>query len=109
MDNTEKARHIRCMITANCIMEYQLLKLVDNTHHELKQKVKFALKACKSVENYFILHENASPETKETFRQQFLGDELLLLSELLESCFGINEQGLEEIITAIKNNTEVTN
>lgn len=109
MTDLQKAQHIRCMITASAICQYQLLKLVDSSHHELKQKIKFALKACKSVENYFILHDNASPETKETFRQQFLGSELLLLSELLEVCFGVSEDGLEEIITAVKNNIEVTN
>ena len=106
MTQTEKARHIRCLITATTIASYQLLKLVDNTHHELKQKVRFAIKACNAVESYFILNENATPETKETFRQQFLGDEILLLSELLEVCFGIKSEGLEEIINAIKQNTE---
>lgn len=104
MEQEKKANAIRLIATAIVIAEYGLLKLKDNTHQAFKQKVNFAITSCQKVQQYFSLHENASPETKATFKEQFLSGEIVLLSELLETCFGINEDGLEEIINAIKQN-----
>jgi len=106
MTNDEKAVVIRAMVTATCIAQYKLLQLKDNTHHVLKQKVSAAIKACDAVEKYFLIHPDTTLQTRERFKEQFLSDEIVLLSELLETCFGINADGLEEIIKAIKQNAE---
>ncbi len=103
---TKNASAIRTMLTAIVISEYALLRIVDGTKHNLKQRVKNAINSCRIVQQYFLTHENASPETKAMFKEQFLSDEIVLLSELLETCYGISSEGLEEIINAIKQNTE---
>ncbi len=106
---TKNAAAIRLILTSIVIAEYGLIRLVDGTKQDLKLRVKNAIASCRRVQQYFLTHENASKETKETFREQFLSDEIVLLSELLETCFGMKPESLEEIISAIKNNTEVTN
>ena len=104
MEQEKKANAIRLIATAIVIAEYGLLKLKDGTKQNLKLKVSNAISSCRKVQEYFLTHENATPETKATFKEQFLSGEIVLLSELLESCFGIDEEGLEEIINAIKQN-----
>ena len=104
MSGNDKANAIRLMVTAIVIAEYGLSKLKDGTKQNLKLKVNNAIASCRKVQEYFLTHENATPETRATFKEQFLGDEIVLLSELLETCFGIDADGLEEIIKAIKQN-----
>lgn len=107
MSNIEnKAHTIRAIVTCIIICEYKLIKLVDNTHRDLKLRVRNCIASCRRVQDYFLNHPQATPETRATFKQEFLGDEIVLLSELLETCFGIKEEGLEEIIKAIKQNVE---
>lgn len=105
----QKGDIIRCMATALLIAEYQLLKLVDDTHQDLKVRTKNAIASCRRVQDYFLKHPNATPETKATFKENFLGGEIVLLTELLEKCFNLPEQSLEDIINAISQNTETTN
>lgn len=102
MTYEEKSAAVRLIATAIVIAEYGLLRLVDNTHHEFKHRVKNAINSCRKVQDFFISHPDATEKTKELFREQFLSGEIVLLSELLETCFGIKEDGLEEIINAIK-------
>jgi len=98
----EKSNKIRLMVTAIVIAEYALIGFVDDTKQELKQRVKTAIESCRKVQSWFTTHPNASPEVIEVFKQQFLSSEIVLLSELLETCFGIKENGLETIIYSIK-------
>lgn len=104
----KNAAAIRLMLTANVICEYALLKLVDGTKQNLKMRVKNAISSVRLVQDWFTTHENASQATKEIFRNQFVGDEIVLLSELLETCFGMSEDSLESLIDDIKKNTVVT-
>jgi len=106
MTSEEKVSAIRLMATAIVIAEYGLLKFVDGSHQELKLRVKNAITSCRRVQDYFLKHGDASPETRAKFKEQFLSDEIVLLSELLETCFGINAEGLEDIIKAIKASSE---
>ncbi len=103
MNNT--AHQIRLMATAIVIAEYALIGLVDGTKQDLRVKVQNAINSCRRVQDWFITHPNSKPEVSTTFKQQFLGDEIVLLSELLTTCFGMDAEGLEEIIKAIKQNT----
>lgn len=99
---------IRLLLTSVIISEYALLKLIDGTKHDLKMRVKNSIASCRHVQDWFLKNNQASPETKKLFKECIMGDEIVLLSELLETCFGIEAAGLEEIIAAIKSNTQVT-
>ena len=102
----KKADLIRAMAVATCIAQYKLLALKDNTHHELKQRVNRAIKSCGDVEQYFITHQEAKPQVRETFKEQFLSGEIVLMAELLELCVGLSEDDLEMIIEGIRKNIE---
>ena len=106
MTADERANKIRLMVTATIIAEYALISLVDDSKQELKQRVNNAISSCRKVQAWFLNHPSSKAETNEIFKQQFLGNEILLLSELLQTCFGINEDGLESIIEAIKQNSK---
>lgn len=106
MTNQERAAKIRLMTTAIVIAEYALIGLKDNTKQDLKQRVNGAILACRKVQSWFTYNPNARPEISLVFKEQFLGGEIVLLSDLLELCFGMTEDGLEEIIKAIKQNTD---
>lgn len=101
-DVDERGQKIRLMVTACLIAEYAMIGLVDDTKQELKQRVRMAISACRKVQDWFLTHPNANNETRKIFRQEFLGNEIVLLTELLETCFGIKENGLETIIYSIK-------
>ncbi len=98
----ETANTIRVMLTALIIAEYQLIRLKDGTKNDLKMRVGNAISSCRKVQEYFITHNSTTPENKEIFKQQFLSNEIVLLSELLETCFSLDEESLENIISSIK-------
>jgi hypothetical protein len=104
--SNDKSTAIRTMVTAILIAEYQLISLVDGTHNDLKLRFKNAIASCRRVQEYFMKHPQSTPETRATFKQEFLGDEILLLSELLKVCFGLPADSIEDIIDAIKKNTD---
>jgi hypothetical protein len=105
----KNATPIRTMITALIICDYSLRQIIGDTHQGLKLKVRNAMNSIKQVEQYFIQHPDCSEGNKQLFRKSFVGNELLMLVELLQTCYGINEEGLEEIINAIKSNITETN
>lgn len=93
---------VRLMLTAIVIAEYSLIQMGDNVEEGLKEKVYEAIEASRKVQGWFINHPNSTQETSEIFKEQFLSEEMILLSELLNVCSGISAEGLEEIIKAIK-------
>jgi hypothetical protein len=95
---------IRLMVTANLIAEYAMLEFKDKTKQDLKQRVNVAINACRNVQNWFLNNSSCSPQTRESFKENFLGDEIILLSELLKTCFGVFPSDLETIISSIKAN-----
>ena len=100
---------IRLMVTANLIAEYAMLEFKDKTKQELRQKVNLAVKACRGVQNWFLTNDRCDEKTREQFKDNFLSDEIILIAEIMKLCFGLSVEDLETIISAIKNNTEVTN
>lgn len=104
-DNNQRvANCVRLMAVATTIAEYALLGCVDCTEHQLKQRVKEAIRSCRRVQDWFINHPKSNKEVSDVFVQEFYSNEIALLSELLSTCFGLSEDGLEEIIKAIKLN-----
>lgn len=106
MTQQETAVTIRCMVTALVIAEYKLIQIKDDSKEILKKRVNEAIRSCRKVQDYFLTHPQATQETRDVFRQQFAGDEMVLLSELLELCFGLSEESLEDIISSIKSHLE---
>lgn len=86
------------------ISEYGCLMLKDASKQELKQRVNRLHNATQHVQNYFLTHPNARPQTRETFKKQFLKGEIVLIAELLETVWGLDENDLETIINSIKKN-----
>jgi len=101
-----RAIEIRTLVTAIAIAQYQLIALGDNIDADLIRRVKNAISSCKSVEKYFTKNHKYTPETRETFKQEFLSGEILLLSELLKTCFSLPEESIEDIINAVKQNIQ---
>lgn len=95
---------IRLMVTANLICEYAMLEFKDQTKQELKFRVNTAINSCRNVQSWFLNNSSCSPQTREAFKENFLGDEIILLSELLKTCFGVFPSDLETIISSIKAN-----
>lgn len=97
------------MATGVIISEYALRRLQDNTKQDLKMKVKGAINQCMNVQKWFIHHTESSPEISTLFQKQFNGNEILMLSELLETCFVLDEHGIEEVIKAVRQALEPEN
>jgi len=99
-DINKQSENIRLVATAITIAEYGLIGIEGKM--DLKLRVSNAIASCRRVQEYFNKHPQASEETKKIFKEQFLSDEIVLLTELLKTCFGIDADGLETIIKAIK-------
>lgn len=102
----ETVSAIRHIIIGSILAEYGCRMLVDGVRFELKQKVNLLLNATRGVQNHYLYHPGATPETKETFSREFLKGEIVLIGELLTTVWGLSETDLEEVINQIKNNTD---
>jgi len=98
----EKANIIRLALTGVVIAEYAMIRLKDNTKTELKMKVNNAIARCRDVQKWFVFHTESSPEVSALFQKQFNSNEILMLSELLETCFPLDDNGIEEVIKSIR-------
>lgn len=101
MTDQQKVKIVRLMLTSFLISEYALIKLIGHEEQVLKNKMKNAINSCRIVQQHFINHPSTSPENKEIFKQQFLGDEIVLLTSLLEECFTIPEEDLERLLNSV--------
>lgn len=102
-EETQKtASALKKIITGLIISEYGLIQIKDQTKQDLKARTNAAIKAIRKVEDHFKYHPNGSQKFKDIFEKEFLKSEILLMAELFETTFGIDEEGLEEIINAIK-------
>lgn len=104
--NDENAAAVRTLIVGAIICEYGARQLIDNTTTNLKVKVKNVITAANLVQDWFLNHPNASKEHKETFKREFLGANIVLLAELFQTVYGLQESDLEIIINGIKNHIQ---
>lgn len=95
---------IKWIAIGSVISEYGALMLQDGSKHELKQRVTTLKNAAQSVQNWFTYHPNTTGKTRDAFKKEFLSSEVLLMAELMETIWGLNEKDLEDILIAIKNN-----
>lgn len=102
--SNETANAIRKVVVGTIVAEYGLMQIRDDSKHDLKARTNFAIKAIKRVQEYFITSPDTKPEHRESFKREFVKSEILMISELLETVWGLSDDTLEEIITAIKSN-----
>jgi hypothetical protein len=98
----DTAKAIRWIVIGSLIAEYGAILLPD-CRGELKMRANGVKNQSKMLQQYFLSHPNASQKVKEVFKKEFSKNEIVLLGELLETVWGVNEDGLEEIIKALKN------
>lgn len=101
-NSPETVDAIKLMIIGSLLAEYGARLIVDGTKQELRMKVNAVLNAVKGVERHFLAHGNADKEAREAFRRAFNKGETVLLADLNLQCWQISEDGLEEIIKAVK-------
>lgn len=102
INNPETVDAIKLMIVGSLLAEYGARLMVDDTKRDLKYRVKCVINAVKNVEMHFINHNNTTNEFREQFKRAFNKNETVLLADLNLTCWHISEDGLEEIISAVK-------
>jgi hypothetical protein len=102
MENNETVDAIKLMIIGSLLAEYGARLIVDDTKQNLKYRINCVLNAVRNVELHFINHNNTTSEFRNHFKRQFNKNETVLLADLNLICWQIDEDGLEEIIKAIK-------
>lgn len=101
-NNPETVDAIKLMIIGCLIAEYGSRLILDNTKQTLKYRVNCVLNAVRQVEMHFINHNNTNEEAKGAFKRSFNRNETVALTELVLMCWEINEDGIDEIVKAIK-------
>jgi hypothetical protein len=102
MGNQETVDAIKLMIVGSLLAEYGARLMVDDTKRDLKYRVKCVINAVKNVEMHFLNHRNTTDEFREQFKKAFNKNETVLLADLNLTCWHIAEEGLEEIVNAVK-------
>jgi len=101
-NSPETVDAIKLMVIGTLIADYGARLMVDNTKRTLKYRVNAVLQACKNVEMHFLNHDNTNDYYRKHFKKAFNSNETVLLADLILTCWQLNEDGLEEIISAIK-------
>ena len=106
MNEQSVATSIRKIVVGLIVAEYGLMELKEFSRYDLKARTNFAITAIRKVQDYFLNHPDSKPEHREIFRKEFLKNEIYMISELLETVWGLSDDNLEQIINAIRQNTE---
>lgn len=101
-NNPETVDAIKLMVLGCMLADYGSRLIVDDTKRDLKYRVKCVMNAVKNVEMHFINHNNTTEDFRVAFKRSFNKNETVLLADLNLMCWQIEENGLEEIINAIK-------
>ena len=102
----QTAKSIRKLVIGIIISEYALMELREGSKQDLKFRCNAAISACKRVQDYFLHHPQASDEIRQVFKKEFVKSEIFMISELMETVWGFDDNSIEEIIEAIKKHTE---
>ena len=103
--SNQTANAIRKVVVGLIVAEYGLMQIRDESKQDLKARTNFAIKAIKRVQEYFLTHPNSTAEHREIFKKEFIKSEIFMLSELMESVWGLSDDSLEEIINTIRAHT----
>ena len=102
MSNQDTVDAIKLMIVGSLLAEYGARLMIDDTKQNLKYRVKCVINAVKNVEMHFINHNNTTEEYREQFKRAFNKNETVLLADLNLLCWQISDDGLEEIVSAVR-------
>lgn len=101
-NNPETVDAIKLMVIGSLLCEYGSRLIVDETKQTLKYRIRCVMNAVKNVEMHFLNHPNTNNYYREHFKKAFNSNETVLLADLILTCWALDEQGIEEIISAIK-------
>ena len=80
------------------------LRSIPDAKMDLKQRVKNAISGCLRVQEWFEKNPNASDKVRDTFKREILSGKIVLLTEILELCYTLQESDLEDILEQLKQN-----
>lgn len=102
INTPETVDAIRVMVIGTLLADYGARLIVDGTKQEMKMHVKGIINAVKRFENCLISHPNGNEESRKQFKKAFNRNETVLLTDLVLTCWEVEEDGLEEIVKSIK-------
>lgn len=102
LNNPETVDAIKLMVLGSMLADYGARLIKDNTKQNLKYRVNCVINAVKNLEMHFINHNNTNEEARVAFKRSFNKNETVLLADLNLTCWQINDEGLEEIVNAVK-------
>lgn len=102
INNPETVDAIKLMVIGSLLCEYGSRLIVDNTKQTLKYRINCVINAVKNVEMHFLNHPNTDIYFREHFKKAFNSNETVMLAELILTCWALNADGIEEIISAVK-------
>ena len=102
MPTQEKVDAIKLMILGSMLAEYGARLIVDDTKQSLKYRIKCVINAVKNVEMHFVHDPRTTDDHLKAFKRAFNKNETVLLADLNLTCWQIDEDGLEEIVNAVK-------
>lgn len=102
INNQDTVDAIKLMVIGSLLCEYGSRLIVDNTKQTLKYRVNCVMNAVKNVEMHFLNHPNTNEYYREHFKKAFNSNETVMIADLILTCWALSEDGLEEIISAIK-------
>jgi hypothetical protein len=101
-NNQDTVDAIKLMVIGSLLCDYGSRLIVDDTKQTLKYRIKCVMNAVRNVEMHFLNHPNTNEYYRQHFKKAFNSNETVLLADLILTCWALNEDGLEEIISAIK-------
>lgn len=102
LNNKDTVDAIKLMVIGSLLCEYGSRLIVDNTKQTLKYRINCVINAVKNVEMHFLNHSNTNSYFRGRFKKEFNSNETVMLAELILTCWALNEDGIEEVISAVK-------
>lgn len=100
MDIEQKSKAIRWVIIGSIIAEYGAMML-GSEKGELKMRANAVINGSRRLQCWFKYHPNSGEKYRKIFEQEFSKNEIIALAELLETCWAMDEDSIQEIIAAI--------
>lgn len=100
MNVIETTKAVRKIIVGILMCEYGLMELGIQAN-DLKHRINVAIKACRTVQSYFNNNPAVTPYIKDFFKKEFGKSEQVLLTEIMEKIYGLNDSDLEIILKGL--------
>lgn len=101
-NNKETVDAIKLMVIGSLLCDYGSRLIVDDTKQSLKYRIRCVMNAVKNVEMHFLNHPSTNDHYRQHFKKSFNSNETVMIAELVLTCWTLNADGIEEIISAIK-------